>query len=109
LKSQYVNAEKVYGLSTAQFAALNLVKPQTVRKRLCETGSFHGVRPVRLLTNRLAWPSIQVVADVGGGQAAQSVQVQQYCLDADTIAATSKLGVFNSEIAAQKRSGKESA
>jgi len=33
-----------YG-TTAEFAAKNLVKPQTVRKQLCQTGSYFGTKP----------------------------------------------------------------
>ncbi|MBS1189669.1 MAG: hypothetical protein H6R10_1461 [Rhodocyclaceae bacterium] len=49
-----------YHLSTEAFAALNQVKPQTVRKRLCETGSYWGVVPKKLRNLRLAWPAVQV-------------------------------------------------
>jgi hypothetical protein len=41
-------AAKIYPLSTSEFAALNHVKDQTVRKRLCQTQSYFGVRPLRL-------------------------------------------------------------
>lgn len=50
-------------LSTTEFAALNHVKPDTVRKRLCETASFYGVRPLKLATRRLLWPALIVTAD----------------------------------------------
>lgn len=43
-----------------QFAALNLVKPESVRTRLCKTGSYHGVVPQRLASGRLAFPAIRV-------------------------------------------------
>ena len=45
-----------YGLTTDQFAAQHVVKPQTVRKRYAATGSYHGVRPLRLPNRRLLWP-----------------------------------------------------
>ena len=51
-----------YTLDTDGFAALNQVKAQTVRKRLCETGSYMGVRPKKLANRRLAWPAVQVEA-----------------------------------------------
>lgn len=51
-----------YLLSCSEFAAINQVKAQTVRKRFCLTGSYFGVRPKKLANNRLAWPSVQVVA-----------------------------------------------
>lgn len=51
-----------YDLSAAQFAALNQVKTQSVRARLCRTGSYFGVRPLKLVNGRLAFPAVQVAA-----------------------------------------------
>ena len=53
------NTQK-YELSAEQFAHLNQVKPQSVRARLCRTGSYFGVRPLKLANGRLAWPAVQV-------------------------------------------------
>jgi hypothetical protein len=41
---------------------LNQVKPQSVRARLCRTGSYFGVKPVKLASGRLAFPNVQVAA-----------------------------------------------
>ncbi len=49
-----------YDLSAEQFAALNQVKSQTVRARLCRTGSYFGIVPLKLANGRLAWPAVQV-------------------------------------------------
>lgn len=49
-----------YKLSADQFAAINQVKAQSVRARLCRTGSYFGVRPLKLANGRLAWPAVQV-------------------------------------------------
>lgn len=49
-----------YELSAEQFAALNQVKAQSVRARLCRTGSYFGVRPLKLASGRLVWPAVQV-------------------------------------------------
>lgn len=57
MKSQKENA---YELSADEFAALNQVKPQSVRARLCRTGSYFGVIPLKLANGRLAWPAVQV-------------------------------------------------
>jgi hypothetical protein len=46
-----------YSLSTAEFAALAMVKPQSITAALCTKGSYHGVRPKKLPSGRLAWPS----------------------------------------------------
>ena len=49
-----------YELSVEQFACLNQVKPQTVRSRLCKSGSYFGVLPLKLANGRLAFPRVQV-------------------------------------------------
>jgi hypothetical protein len=47
-------------LSTDEFAATLAVASQSVRKRYSETGSYHGVRPVKLPNRRLLWPAEEV-------------------------------------------------
>lgn len=56
------NNTQKYELSAEQFASLNQVKPQSVRARLCRTGSYFGVLPLKLANGRLVWPSVQVAA-----------------------------------------------
>lgn len=51
---------KHYPLDTEQFAVLNKVSAQGVRKRYCETKSYFGVVPKKLANGRLAWPDHQV-------------------------------------------------
>lgn len=51
-----------YPLSCDQFAANQFVKSQTVRARLSRTGSYFGIRPIKLANGRTAWPDIQVTA-----------------------------------------------
>lgn len=53
-----------YPLDTAEFAALNGVKPASVRVRLCNTASYFGVIPLKLANGRLKWPAIQVTSEV---------------------------------------------
>lgn len=55
------NTNLKYELSAEQFASLNQVKSQSVRARLCRTGSYFGIRPLKLANGRLAWPAVQVV------------------------------------------------
>ena len=44
-------------LTTSQFASEFLVKPQTILKRYCQTGSYFGIVPQAKLPNgRLVWP-----------------------------------------------------
>ena len=67
------NAEpgKIYSLDTETFAARNQVKAQSVRARLCRTGSYFGIRPLKLANGRQAWPDVQVsAADAQALQAA---------------------------------------
>lgn len=47
--------------SCEQFAASNQVLAQSVRARICRTGSYFGVRPIKLANGRLAFPDVQVV------------------------------------------------
>jgi len=47
---------KRYCLSTDEYAAQNLVQSQTVRKQVSATGTYFGVRPLRLPNRRLLWP-----------------------------------------------------
>ncbi|NYH22889.1 hypothetical protein [Paraburkholderia bryophila] len=43
---------------TDQFAELNGVKAQSVRKRYAQTGSYFGIRPLKLANRRLKWPHV---------------------------------------------------
>lgn len=58
----HATADTPATLSTADFAALNHVKPNTVRQRLCATASFYGVRPLKLANSRLLWPALIATA-----------------------------------------------
>lgn len=55
-----------YRLTTAEFAAQHLVQPQTVRKLYASSGSYHGVRPLRLPNRRLLWPADSIDALIAG-------------------------------------------
>lgn len=44
------------GWTTEQFAAAINMKPSTIRVRLCRTGSYFGVKPLKLPNGRLIWP-----------------------------------------------------
>lgn len=50
-----------YSLSTKVFAGFNQVKPQTVRKRYSQTGSYFGVRPLPLPNRKLLWPDDSIL------------------------------------------------
>ncbi|WP_321839701.1 DNA-binding protein [Paraburkholderia bannensis] len=44
-------------LSTDELAAQLGLRPQSLRKRYCQTGAYFGVRPVKMANGRLAWPA----------------------------------------------------
>lgn len=46
--------------NTDDFGALNGVKGQSVRVRVCRTGSYFGIVPKKLANGRLLWPAVQV-------------------------------------------------
>lgn len=52
--------ETEFRLSCEEFARLNQIKPQSVRARLCRFGSYYGIKPVKLVNGRLAFPAVQV-------------------------------------------------
>lgn len=43
-------------LTTDQLAEELHIKPNTIRSALCRTGSYMGIRPVKLPNRFLAWP-----------------------------------------------------
>jgi len=44
-------------LTTEQLASLLGLRPTSIRVRLCESGSYFGLRPLKLPNGRLLWPS----------------------------------------------------
>ncbi|EKT4489924.1 helix-turn-helix domain-containing protein [Shewanella algae] len=53
-------------LTTEQFAEALHGKPSTIRTRLCKTGSFYGIKPIKLPSGRLLWPVADVQAFLSG-------------------------------------------
>ena len=45
------------GITTETLANSIGCKSNSIRVRLCETGSFHGIRPHKLPNGRLLWPA----------------------------------------------------
>lgn len=43
--------------TTREFASLVRVEPQTIVRALCMTGSYLGVKPIKLPNHRLLWPT----------------------------------------------------
>ncbi|QND87120.1 Uncharacterized protein ChrSV_4902 [Chromobacterium vaccinii] len=48
-QSQYLN--------TNEFANGLSLRPQSIRKRFAATGSYFGVRPIKLPNGQLRWPT----------------------------------------------------
>lgn len=55
-------------MNTEQLAAALHLKPQSIRKRFCETGSYYCLRPVKLPNGRLMWPADSVLQLSGGAK-----------------------------------------
>lgn len=55
------------GLSTDELANMLNLQPGSLRVRLCKTGSYFGIRPVKLPNGRLQWPA-DAVQQLTGGQ-----------------------------------------
>lgn len=53
-------------LTTEQFAEAIHGKPSTIRTRLCQTGSFYGIKPVKLISGRLLWSIADIEAFLSG-------------------------------------------
>jgi hypothetical protein len=56
--------------STEAFAAMHLVKPQSVRSRYCRKGSYFGAKPHKLANGRLLWPVAETLPSKARGAAA---------------------------------------
>ncbi len=53
-------------ISTTEFATINQVKAKTVSVRLCRTGSYFGIKPIKLKNKRLLWPHAMATDEVRG-------------------------------------------
>lgn len=48
------------GLSTEELARAIAGRPASIRVRLCQTGSYYGIKPLKLPSGRLLWPADSV-------------------------------------------------
>lgn len=67
MRIQHTPEVEEFRLTCEEFAALNQVKAQSVRARICREGHYFGIRPRKLANRRLAFPAVQVAVDAGGG------------------------------------------
>lgn len=63
MNTNQLNALK---LSTEQLAELVHSKPNSIRTRLCKTGSYYGIKPTKLPSGRLLWPNDTIQAFLNG-------------------------------------------
>ena len=57
-------------LTTNELARAIGMRPDSIRVRLCRTGSFYGLRPGKLPNDRLIWPADSVERLLAQGQKA---------------------------------------
>ena len=58
-------------VSTNELAEQLRGKPESIRVRLCQTGSYHGIKPLKLPGGRLLWPADsleRLTRKMGGGE-----------------------------------------
>lgn len=60
---------KAVGLSTESLARAIDGKPASIRVRLCQTGSYYGIKPKKLPNGRLLWPADSVERLLGDAEA----------------------------------------
>lgn len=56
-----------HNYTTEELAELLRGKPNAIRTRLCKTGSYFGVKPIKLPSGRLLWPAERVAILLDGG------------------------------------------
>jgi len=56
-------------LTTDELAALLSIRPQSIRKRYCQTGAYFSLRPLKMPNGRLMWPADALEQLMGGGEA----------------------------------------
>jgi hypothetical protein len=54
-------------ITTEELAALLSIRPQSIRKRYCQTGAYFSLRPVKLPNGRLLWPA-DAIEKLSGAQ-----------------------------------------
>ena len=59
------NTHVKFSETTGEFAEQVKTKPQTIRKRYSQTGSYYGIRPVKLPNGRLLWPTDAILTLTG--------------------------------------------
>lgn len=52
-----INTSNSPFITTEKLADQLFLQPQSIRKRYSATGTYHGVRPVKLPNRRLMWPA----------------------------------------------------
>lgn len=66
LEKLLLRLEAFNHLTTAQFAGLLHVQPETICSGLCHTGNYCGISPLKLPNRRGAWPAKEVARLLNG-------------------------------------------
>ncbi len=64
---QFTATRSCRPLTTEELAELLSIRPQSIRKRYCQTGAYFTLRPVKLPNGRLMWPA-DAIEKLAGGQ-----------------------------------------
>ena len=54
-------------ITTDELASILSIRPQSIRKRYCQTGAYFSLRPLKLPNGRLMWPA-DALAQLSEGQ-----------------------------------------
>lgn len=54
---QFSATQALRPMTTEELAELLSLRPQSIRKRYCQTGAYFTLRPVKLPNGRLMWPA----------------------------------------------------
>lgn len=54
---QFTAVPRSRPITTEELAALLSIRPQSIRKRYCQTGTYFTLRPTKMPNGRLLWPA----------------------------------------------------
>jgi len=69
MNTQFCTIANPRKLDTLEAAERLRIKPQTIRRSLCLSGHYLGLRPTKLPNGRLLWDAAAVDSLVNGGAA----------------------------------------
>lgn len=63
MSTTFTYTDDEFNLTTEEFAALNRLKAESIRRQIQRTGSYFGIEPMRLANGRLLFPAVKPKAD----------------------------------------------